>query len=221
MSQTLSLPKLKSNWRGLAQTGVWIIGIVSIFVFTPPAEIGSDSAGTFRSFSAFALAVLMGIMSVPLSKLKSKNAALGWAAVAIFLLGLGVGLFFWYQSYRSNWSAKYGGSRVVIGDELTHDGSIYMDKDRPASNEQAVLDAGGIPTRIWTTTSIHSKAQTLYRIYFCVIIVLSMTVVTAIQTRYCALQEHEKRKARTTKPKVPGEPKNINKPFTLGKASRE
>jgi hypothetical protein len=115
MSGMLSLATTRSNWRGLSLTAAWLIGTVSVFVLAPPAEVGSDSAGTFRSFAAFVLTVLMGILSFPLSKLKSRDAAPGWAVVAIFLLGSGIGLFFWYQSYRSEWSVKYGGSRVVIG----------------------------------------------------------------------------------------------------------
>jgi hypothetical protein len=196
MSGMLSLATIKLNWRGLSQTGAWLIGTLSVFVFAPPAEVGSDAAGTFRSFSAFVLAVLMGILSIPLSKLKSKDAAPGWAAVAILLLCTGIGLFFWYESYRSEWSVKSGGSRVVIGAELTADGMTYMEKDRPPSNEQAVFEAGGKPERIWTAGSIHSKAQRLYTIYFCLIIALSMAAVTAIQTRYCVLQEPGKSKVR-------------------------
>jgi hypothetical protein len=64
-----------------------------------------------------------------------------------------------------------------------------MEKDRPSSNEQAVFEAGGKPERIWTSGSIHSKVQRLYTIYFCLIIVLSMAAVTAIQTRYSVLQD--------------------------------
>jgi len=189
MSGMVSLATIKSNWRVLSQTGAWLVGIVSLFVLAPPVEVGSDSAGTFRYFSAFVLAVLIGILSVPLSKLKSRAAASGWAAVAVLLLCAGIGLFFWYQSYRSQWSVKSGGARVVIGSELTADGKTYMEKDKPSSTEQAVFEAGGRPERIWTSLSIHSKAQRLYTIYFCLIILLSMAAVTAIQTRYCILQQ--------------------------------
>jgi hypothetical protein len=203
MRGMLSLETIKSNWRGLSQTGAWLVGTLSVFVFAPPTEVGSDSAGTFRSLCVFVLASLMGILSISLSKLKSKDAASGWAVVAVLLLCSGISLFFWYQSYRSEWSVDSGRSRVVIGSELTEDGKTYMQTDRPASNEQAVFEAGGKPERIWTAGSIHSKAQRLYTIYFCLIIALSLAAVTAIQTRYCVLQEPGKSQARRSAARFP------------------
>jgi FtsH-binding integral membrane protein len=180
---------LKRYWRGLSQTGAWLVGIISVFAFPPPEEVGSDSEQTFRAFCVFILAVLLGILAIPLTKYKGKKGALGWAVTAGIALLAGGVLFFEYQNQRAEYSAKYEQKRIVVGSILTSAGQMYATHEAGFTKEKAVFDAGGKPALIWQSASIHKNANRLHTTYTFVVVFLALSAVLAIQAKYCASQK--------------------------------
>jgi hypothetical protein len=183
---TTALSTLKRYWKGLAQTGAWLVGIVGVFVFPPPELVGSDSEKTFRLLCVFILSVLMGVLTLPLRKFKTKKAARGWSFASALALLIGVLLFFQYQSQRAQWSAACAKRRVVVGSVLTDAGKTYAANEAVFTKEAAVFDAGCKPALVWTDASIHSNAVRLHTLYTVVIVLFALAALMAIQAQYCA-----------------------------------
>jgi len=183
----ITLGTLKRYWKGLAQTGAWLVGIVSVFVFPPPEQVGSDTEQTFRAFCVFIVSVLVGILAFPLGKFKKKSATKGWSVASAVALLIGVTLFFKYQSQRAEWSAPCGERRVVVvGSVLTDAGKTYAANEPVFTKDAAVIDAGCKPTLVWTEASIHENAIRLHTIYTFLIVCFSLAPVMVIQTGFCA-----------------------------------
>ncbi|HEY2232679.1 MAG TPA: hypothetical protein VGK01_04305 [Candidatus Angelobacter sp.] len=175
----------KNDWQSLVRWGVWLVGITSPFVFPPPTEVGADSGKVFALFSAFALSVIIGVLTGPLTRKRRLKDLKLWSTVALIALILGAMAFFQYHRLRSSLSAEYAGTRVVIGSEFTREGEAYKAGEAGFTKEQAIMDAAGQPAKIWTVDSIHMNAMQLCTAYFLTVMLFSLAVISGIQAYHC------------------------------------
>jgi hypothetical protein len=79
-----------------------------------------------------------------------------WIAVAIASAATGVVLLFAHFDAVAGCVADYDGRPVVIGREYAADAATYVAANPGLAPSDRLLDAGGVPERIWSAQSIRS-----------------------------------------------------------------
>ncbi len=171
---------MRKLWRRLAQTAAWLCALLATFVFPPPTDITSDPSRVFVFFSRFIVAILVGLLTLPLGKFAAKRYAV-WRLVSIALLAAGITSFFGYEDLRSKYTADYQGDQRVIGWTFTYEGWIHKDSEKGITNKQLLADALGDPAGIWTAESIHKASLWIHLYYLLTVITLAACVITLVQ----------------------------------------
>jgi hypothetical protein len=82
--------------------------------------------------------------------------AVVWTAVAIVSAAAGIATLLAHFNASTSCVADYGTRTIVIGRELSPLGAEYVQGNPGSSASDLLLDAGGVPDRVWTTASIRS-----------------------------------------------------------------
>lgn len=120
-------------------------------LFPPPAAIAGDAS---RGIAALASAALVAFATLPLLVWRSAARPALWVAIAIAALAGGIAAFLASASLSRSCTARYAGSAVVIGTELTPLAADYRRSNPGLSNDDLIFDAAGETERVWTPASI-------------------------------------------------------------------
>ena len=82
--------------------------------------------------------------------------ALVWTTIAIASAGAGLALLFMHVAANGACVASYDGRAILIGRDYTPAAADYVSRNPGSSASDLLLDAGGVPARIWTQASISS-----------------------------------------------------------------
>jgi len=79
-----------------------------------------------------------------------------WIGVSLASAAAGVALLFAHFNARAGCVAEYDGRSVVIGREYAADAASYVAANPGLAPSDRLLDAGGVPERIWSAGSIRA-----------------------------------------------------------------
>src|SRR6267378_8607033 len=97
---------MKKSWNRLAQTAAWILSIVGTFLIPPPAGAAQyEQKGAMRSLAVFTIAVIVGLMVLPLKKWAKKCNFWWWVASGALIASLASLIS--YEHLTSKWTCDY------------------------------------------------------------------------------------------------------------------
>jgi hypothetical protein len=167
--------------RGPIAVGAVVIAATAAALVPPPAAITDAAGDTPRAFAALASAALVTIAILPFIVGRSVVRPQVWAVTAALSLALGLAAFPAGGYAQRRCTTSYGARSVVIGTELTPLGGTYQQAHPELSSEDFLLDAAGVPQRIWTESSISRCTVFLSTTYFLWIPFLAMCLVATAQ----------------------------------------
>jgi hypothetical protein len=146
------------NWTRWLWVGVIAITSAGALAIPRPPGIVADAAVQTTAFAVIAAAAIAGLVASPLA---ARSPAVKWWWPAGALL-LGVGSYLFHDSVRGRCVAEYTGKGVAIGTELLPWAAEYKRAFKDKKNDDLLFDAGGLPQRVWTESSI-SRCQSMLR----------------------------------------------------------
>jgi hypothetical protein len=201
--------QLVTRWRGswllLAQSAVWVLGIVAGFLLPPP--VGAEGEGkVWVRFAQFVVTVIVGLVLLAALRWQRKKDTWAWAAVSAATLILATGTFFGYQFCVAHWTARYDGSRVVVGAEQTALGREYQEQHPERTREEVVMDVAGEVTRLWTRGSIDRRRLALAALYVLAMPLFTVCIIATVQAVRCAAPDGPRRRRSRPKKSPPTSP---------------
>lgn len=163
MTNGVRLPAARQRrvWLGVAA----ILLAATAAAFAPPPVLADSNAGE-RSFAALASAAIVGLSIVPFILRRGTTRPGIWMAAAIAALILGIGSFSVGGYSQRACTARYAGTAIVVGTDMTPLGATYQQANPELSSDDLLFDAAGVPERIWTRGSIGRCRTVIATSYF-------------------------------------------------------
>ncbi|HYO80113.1 MAG TPA: hypothetical protein VES20_01825 [Bryobacteraceae bacterium] len=176
---------MKKQWGTLSRGGIWIVATTSTFLFPPPGDISGPDTSIVK-FVTFAIAVMVGLLTLAFRAYKQKKHANIWAGLSAVSLIAGSVLYFVYNDTASRQSVGYDGKRIAAGTEYTQVAAEYR-RTRPAMTDADLVQfSGGQPALVWTADSIRASARSMALQYCAAVVVLAMSLLAAVQALECS-----------------------------------
>jgi len=179
--------QFKQSWSLLAAFTTWLLAIIGGFLLPPP--IGADQYEFSDVLSKLGLVVtivLVGLLSVPLMKWKSKVYTLHWSVAGLASMFFAVVAFFSYLYLINNWTCLYNDNRLVIGSEFTAHGKAYVESNpHRVSPRDWVMAHGGNVSEIWTDRSINRRCAILGLLYVATLPLFAVAMIGTLHAIYC------------------------------------
>src|SRR5688572_11268961 len=121
------LKRSQQTWVLLAQSAIWVAGVIVGFLLPPPVGTAEESQVWVR-FAQFVITVVIGMVLLAALRWKRKKDAFHWALISALFLLLGTASFFGYQLFAARWTTWYHNGPVLIGDVYTAEGREYHEK---------------------------------------------------------------------------------------------
>jgi TIR domain len=135
-------------WRYAA---VALAAAVMALLWPLTAAISSGDALQVRVAAAAVAAIACALLLL----VKGLRSTV-WIGIAVLSAAGAVGLLLVHFNALSSCVADYDGRPVIIGREFTPDIAAYITSNPGLSPSDLLLDAGGVPDRVWTAASIRS-----------------------------------------------------------------
>lgn len=171
----------RSTWLALARWSAWLVMVLGAVAIAPPAALVPHVPGIVR----FALAVLVGLMILPMNRWQRRRDAAPWTAVAAASAAGVIAMFFVYTGALASHTATYAGERVVTGSEPTPLAVEYRRANPAATVDDLLEDAAGNREVLWTRESIVRNEQLLAALYLGLALLLGVTVLATVQVLVC------------------------------------
>jgi hypothetical protein len=170
------LGRHRRTW--LAVGAVVLAGIGA--ALTPfPAAV--PDAGVRSAFAALASAAIVTLAILPFVVWRSAARPSIWVAAAAVSLVLGLASFATAGYAQRTCTARYFGTPVIIGTELTPLGRKYTQDNPDISLEELLEDAPGVREALWTPTSVGRCSTLITGTYFLWIPFLVICLVATAQ----------------------------------------
>src|ERR1043165_4681171 len=106
-------------WAVLAQSGIWILGIVGGFLLPPPIGADEQQNQIWLKLAQFVAAASVGLVFILARRWSRKKHAKWWWLAAALSLVISIGTFFGYQHLTYKSTCMYRGKVLVMGSEYT------------------------------------------------------------------------------------------------------
>ena len=111
---------MKKVWAWPAQVATWLVGLVLLFVVSPPRLAVDDPPLTIDRFVQFALAIAIGIIFALSTERPTRRGQRIAAIASAVLLVIAIAGFGWYLYLTDHWTCRYdSGPAMVIGGQMT------------------------------------------------------------------------------------------------------
>lgn len=171
----------REQWGVLAQTGAWLLAVICTFVLPPPAGGEGAGKGTTEAFTAFFVAVLVGLMYVPVTRWRGHRYLRRWLAVTVASLATGTAAYVVYDHLRAEWTVPYDETRVTRGKTYTALAQQHRAADPSVSDADLVEFAGGISQDVWIGSEIASRHLRLRASYLFTNVALAICLIAVTQ----------------------------------------
>jgi MFS family permease len=172
------LDRLKNNWNLIAQTGVWLMGIIAGFVVAPQLGGPQDEKSVWN-LTQFIVNILVGLMLVLTIKFKKKHNLKHWVATTVVALLLGLVGYFSYMNQRGGCTCRYYSKTVLVGRRLRE-----PSKEENTPCEELLKTHAGDVAEIWTSDSITRCRMILAISYVSTVPVFAIALISVLQAVY-------------------------------------
>jgi hypothetical protein len=160
---------------------VGAVGIAGIAAALTPFPAAVPDAGVRSTFAALASAAIVTLAILPFVVWQSAARPNIWVAAAAVSLVLGLASFAAAGSAQRACTARYAGTNVIIGTELTALGAKYRQNNPDISRDELLDDATGMRELMWTPASIGRCSALMTGTYFLWIPFLVVCLVATAQ----------------------------------------
>ena len=137
-------------------------------------------------FTNYLVAILVGLMVLPLRSYNQNRNARDWARVTACSVFPSTIAFFVYQDLIGTYSVNYGERRVVIGSEFTALGRQHKQSFPHLTNQDLVMRSAGQPELVWTKDSIRRRNLLLKAFYVGASVLLAVSLLSVVQAIHCS-----------------------------------
>lgn len=168
----------------LAAVSTFVMATIGTFwKLKSSADLSKEISG----FATFIVAIVLGLMYLPLKKYCKRSHAWLWEKVAAVALILGIVAFFTYLFLYTSWTVKHNNVDLYVGSELQEGIAQFLAEHRGMSNEQLLKDfANWEPARIWTERSIFRHRLIIAGIYVLCTPFFAIAMIAVVQLIFCA-----------------------------------
>jgi amino acid transporter len=182
----------KKKWGVLAQTAVWVLGIIGSFLLPPPVGITQQSEKLWLRLAQFIIICVVGLMFIAARRWNRNKHILKWWVSSALILAVAIFSFFWYQRLLNSWTCKYYEQSRIVGSEPTNPHGVEYFRDNPgASCEDALKEHAGKAEDVWTKASIDSRQIILAGIYILCVPLFTICIIAVLQTIHIIEHEQE------------------------------
>ncbi|MBC7987469.1 MAG: hypothetical protein H7X93_12510 [Sphingomonadaceae bacterium] len=157
---------MKALWTGPAQVAAWLVGIVVLFVSSPPrVEIADSPTPTLRLIQ-FGLTVVAGLCFVAFRSRNEAKHAKGWSWAAAAALLAAFALFGAYSYVSDHWTCQYDArAPMVTGSAYLPEAATYVAENPGLSCSDLIADYGGQTARIWDRGELTDRRLALVGLF--------------------------------------------------------
>lgn len=181
------LDKLKNSWLTLAEFGIFICGVVTILLKSPPIDSFNDN--TIR----FLIIIIIAFLLIPLFLFKQKKHFKIWLFSALLAFVLSGIVLIYYNMFVAKYVIEYNNHKIVIGkrfDTLAINNIKRLSKEENESfmdgseehNRTLLSYKGGNASGIWDYNSINQNKIILTTAFYLSIAFLTILILSLIQT---------------------------------------
>lgn len=188
--------QLKDNAGLIFQAASWILTLLSGFLLQPPVSRYQDLGSSLpRNYAQFIAAITVGLIFVATRQWNRRRDLKIWVGSAIVFLMLSAVTFFFYSFSIDDWTCKFEGQPIIIGEKYTELGVI--NKDRFGPDCMVLLrKVGGNAEILWEIDAIRWRRSILQVTYICSIPLFTICLICALQAMRCSTREDEEKKKR-------------------------
>src|SRR5437660_5551075 len=180
------LDKLKQHWNLIAQTGVWVMGIVSGFVVSPQMG-GPRYEKSIWNLTQFVVNILVGLMLILTFKYARRTHLKLWIAATAFALLLGLLGYFSYMNQLGRCTCRYYSKTVLAGTQLRD-----PQKESNTPCEELLKTHTGEVEEIWTSDSINRCRLVLAVSYVSTVPLFAVSLISVVQAVYVASRKRRR-----------------------------
>jgi len=180
MSGTLS--KLKSDWILLAQAAVWLLGLITLFVVSPPRLWPGAAQFEYTYFAQFLVTLILAAFWVYSSTLEKQKSARALMILAFAFAIVGSASLFSYMIVSASWTCQYDGrGLMVIGETFTEAEAIYAKANDEISCRTLIQDFTGVTKELWNATEITNRYYILVLWFTASILLFAVSIVVTLE----------------------------------------
>jgi hypothetical protein len=169
---------LKKVWAWPAQVATWLVGLILIFVVSPPRLAVDEPPPTIGKFVEFALAIIIGVVfALSSGRPSRKNRRASALASGAFLL-LAIVLFGSYLYAGDHWTCRYdSGEPMVIGTTLLPAAAGYAAQNPGIDCTTLIQDFAGQTSLIWPRGELVNRRLILSALFSMVVIAFALAAL--------------------------------------------
>lgn len=181
------LTKFKTIWFQVSQIGIFIFGIIVVFLVPPPVEHYNAEVPRFLTI------IITSFLLVPIFLYRKYKFIKIWFIISILCFVISTVLFIFYQQMSARFIVDYADTRIVIGKSITESAKKKI-HDLPDSNASDILNgssysnilllqyARGNAENIWDYKEISRIKTWLIILFYVTIFFFTILLVCIIQT---------------------------------------
>ncbi|MBV9503901.1 MAG: hypothetical protein JO323_02740 [Acidobacteriia bacterium] len=188
---------LKEHWNRLVGCAASLMTLFSGFVAAPPSSGAGDM---WFAYGKFLVAVLAGLLLLPMRIWSAREHAWQWWAVALAMAVGSTAVFLHYNQLLDRWTVPYWRDRrAVVGSVLTPDAQHYLlqqtSQGQPMDDLRLLKSYGGNAASVWNSEEISQRENRLVSWYLTAILLLAGMVIAIAQASYCLGRKPRRAKA--------------------------
>lgn len=177
---------IKGNWAALTQFGEWLAGVLAPILIPPPIT-APDEAGRLLLLAQLLIALLAGLMAVPVFWWRRRTHAIGWWRAAVgttlaFIISVGV-----YVALVEYWTCFRdlgpNGQRFVVGRTEDLLPTVADEFGHGACEE--ILRNFQSPYQAWDSNVLRQRKLGLTSVYVAMFVLFAGAAICITQAIFC------------------------------------
>ena len=189
----MTISEFQQRWNVLLALATAVCTVISGFLVLP--QIGADTV-SWTKFGIVAVALLVGLWTVPMQLYASRRLLRYWVITSIFFFAASGATYYAYSNAIDKWTFAFpvdqSTTRVVAGIALSSRAQTLRDNatrnKRPVPTDQDLLEnADGKMVDVWPCDKERThRLNALIGMYLLELLLLPSTMVTVAQASFCA-----------------------------------
>jgi hypothetical protein len=183
---------LKKVWAWPAQAATWLVGLILLFVVSPPRLAVGEPPPTIGKFVEFALAIIIGIVFALSSGRPSRKNRRASAIASGASLFVAILLFGAYLYASDHWTCRYdSGDPMVTGITLKPDAARYVARNPGLDCSTLIQDFAGQTGLIWPRDELVNRRLILSGLFSLVVIAFALAALFVMRALGASGKEPE------------------------------
>lgn len=180
MAESSIWEQIKASMDSILQVGAWLVGVIVMFVISPPRLTSADDSQFFVRAAQFVVAILLVLVIVAVRRS-------GWTVRKLWISTVGallaaVAAFFAYLFFYLSKTCEYDGrGPMVIGNTMSPGAREYAASDPPKDCRTMLWDYAGNTGEIWPRGELLVNYLAISASFIATVCLFAVTLVLAIE----------------------------------------